>query len=445
MSLRLRLAVVGALAILLALGLTAFGLSQLFGAHVERRAVAEMGVQLDQLLAGLDQGADGLDVARPPADPRFEQPYGGVYWQVEAASGIDRSRSLWDAALALPQDRPDDGGVHVHSLPGPQDRPLLVLERMVTLPVRLGGGSVRAAVAMDASELEAARRAFLTDLAPYLVLLALTLTAAGWAQLWVGLRPLGSLGARVAALRAGAADRLGADWPVEVRPVAAEIDALLAAREAETARARTRAADLAHGLKTPLQALMGEAARLRAAGAASQAAAIEDTARAMRRTVDRELARARTAARSADARSDAAEVAERVAAVLKRTPDGPRLAWRQTIPRGTAVALDEGDLAEAIGALAENAARHARGAVTFSALVRGGAVHVTVADDGPGIPEAQRAAMVRRTARADESGSGLGLSIAAGIAEAAGGGLALDDAEPGLAATLILPQPVRRA
>jgi hypothetical protein len=43
MSLRLRLALAGAVAILFALGLAALGLSQLFGAHVERRAVAEMG------------------------------------------------------------------------------------------------------------------------------------------------------------------------------------------------------------------------------------------------------------------------------------------------------------------------------------------------------------------------------------------------------------------
>jgi hypothetical protein len=43
---------------------------------------------------------------------------------------------------------------------------------------------------------------------------------------------------------------------------------------------------------------MGEAGRLRRSGATQQADGIEETARAMRRTVDRELARARTAARA---------------------------------------------------------------------------------------------------------------------------------------------------
>jgi signal transduction histidine kinase len=439
MSLRLRLALAGAVAILLALGLAALGLSQLFGAHVERRAVAELGVQLDQVIAGLERGPDGLDLARPPADPRFARPYGGLYWQIAEAGDIRRSRSLWDSALDLPADTLGDGALHVHRLPGPDGAELLVLERSITLPARLGGGAVRAAVAMEPSGLIAARRAFMADLAPYLGLLALVLTAAGWAQLSVGLRPLRDLGARIAALRMGEAERMGENWPQELRPVAAEIDDLLSARHAETQRARARAADLAHGLKTPLQALMGEAERLRRDGATARAEGIEDTARAMRRTVDRELARARTAARAADASADPALVADRLIAVLRRTPDGAELEWRQEIPPGLSVALHEADLAEAMGALLENAARHARGVVVLSALREGGRLVLSIADDGPGIPEPGRAALMQRHARADETGSGLGLSIASDIAGAAGGALTLDGAAGGLTARLALP------
>ncbi|MBY6202852.1 HAMP domain-containing histidine kinase [Maritalea mobilis] len=439
MSLRLRLALAGAVAILIALALMAFGLSQLFGAHVERRAVAEMGVQLDQVLAGMEAGQDGLTLARPPADPRFDTPYGGLYWQIEWVGGVERSRSLWDVALSLPDDVLDDGAVHVHRLIGPQGERLLVLEQSVILPARLGGGDARVAVAMAAAELDAARRAFMADLAPYLGFLALALAGAGWAQLSIGLRPLKGLGARVAALRDGEIGRMGIDWPVEVRPVAAEIDALLSEREAELARARTRAADLAHGLKTPLQALMGEAARLRAAGGAVQAEGIEETAVAMRRAVDREISRARSAARLSDARADPAEVATRVVAVLRRTPDGARVTWSQNIPDGLSVALEESDLAEALGAIAENAARHAHSCVTLSARPCEGRVRLSIADDGPGIPAKRRAALVARHGRADESGSGLGLAIAAEIVEAAGGQLELSDAKPGLSVTMVLP------
>jgi signal transduction histidine kinase len=291
---------------------------------------------------------------------------------------------------------------------------------------------------MNASELGAAQRAFMADLAPYLGLLALALMTAGCAQLSVGLGPLRDLGARVAALRTGRAVRMGEDWPVELHAVASEIDDLLTAREAETERAR--AADLAHGLKTPLQALMGEAARLRGDGATEQAEGIEDTARAMQRTVDRELARARTAARAVDARADPALVADRLIAVLRRTPDGADLAWRQGIPPGLSVALHEADLAEAMGALMENAAHHARSHVDVSSRHEGDYLLLSIRDDGPGVPEEKRAALMRRHARADETGTGLGLSIASDIAEAAGGRLMLDTAEPGLNATLVFPR-----
>lgn len=439
MSLRLRLALAGALAILLALGLAALGLSQLFGAHVERRAVAEMGVQLDQVIAGLERGPEGLDVTRPPADPRFARPYGGLYWQIEEAGRMERSRSLWDVVLDLPPDTLGDGTVHVHRLPGPDDTELIVLERSVTLPPRLGGGEVRAAVGMNASELVEAQQAFMVDLAPYLALLGLALIGAGWMQLSIGLNPLRKLGARIAALRTGRTERMGDDWPLELRPVATEIDDLLTARDAETERARFRAADLAHGLKTPLQALMGESARLRQAGAIEHADGIEETARAMQRTVDRELARARTAARAADACADPAVIAGRLITVLRRTPDGSSLKWEQAIPPGLSIAMHGADLTEALGALLENAARFARHSVVISASRDGERVLLSVADDGPGIAEHQREALLDRHVRADEAGTGLGLSIASEIAVAAGGALTLDASNSGLKATLSLP------
>ena len=440
MSLRLRLALAGALAILVALGLSAVGLSQLFGAHVERRAVAEMGCSSIRFWQGWSAGEDGLTLAPAPADPRFDQPYGGLYWQIEGAEGVAavplalgqcagssrRYAWRWRSACA-PRDRTA------------RDAPLLVLERSVTLPQRLGSGSARVAVGMAAADLDAARDAFMADLAPYSGFLALALVAAGWAQLSIGLRPLRGLGSAGCGPAGRRADRMGQDWPAEVRPVATEIDELLAAREAETDRARTRAADLAHGLKTPLQALMGEAARLRSVGEEARADAIEDTARAMRRTVDRELARARSATRAADAALIAAQVAERLIAVLRRTPDGARLDWRIEIAPDTRVALNEADLSEALGALAENAARHARSRVSVCAVSQDVRVLLSVTDDGPGIPPGRRAALPARHGRADESGTGLGLAIAAEIAEAAGGRLTLCDADPGLAATLELP------
>ena len=137
LSLRLRLVLAGAVAVVVAPGLAAAGHSALFPTHVERRAMAELSVQLDQLLAGLARGANELTLATPPADSRFARPYGGLYWQIEAEDQLLPSRSLWDTTLAPPPQAMADGQAHAHRLAGPEA--VLKLERSVALPARLGG------------------------------------------------------------------------------------------------------------------------------------------------------------------------------------------------------------------------------------------------------------------------------------------------------------------
>ena len=441
-SLRLRLVMAGATAILVALALAAAGLSALFAAHVERRALAEMSVQLDQVLSGVNRDVAGhLVLTTEPADPRFARPLGGLYWQIEAEGRILRSRSLWDYALPLPPDELPDGAEHVHDLEGPRGETLLTVERSVSLSTRLGGTTLRAAVAMERAELAAATRDFTADLLPFTALLAGVLILAGWAQISIGLRPLVAVGKHVADVRSGSASRLGGDFPSEVRPLTADVDALLAQRETEIARARARAGDLAHGLKTPLQALLGEAGRLRQAGRPESAAAIEEIAEAMRRHVDRELARARVARRSGVTRVNLADLADRVHRVISRTADGARLDWLIEVPRDLIACADADDLTEALGALVENAARHAQGQVRIDARRASDQVVLSVTDDGPGIPPGRIEALMERGARADTTGpgSGLGLAIAADIAAGCDGLLSLHHAEPGLEARLSLP------
>ncbi|WP_201285609.1 sensor histidine kinase [Chelativorans xinjiangense] len=342
----------------MALSLSYIGLTFLFERHVERRVEAEIRVYLDQVVSGLDRSDDGtLVMATSPADPRFSEPLSGLYWQLQVGNQLLRSRSLWDAKLALPQDVLADGAVHRHRIPGPDGSGLLALERSVTLPARLGSGAARAAVALDSREISAASRAFAADLLPYLAVIAILLISAGYAQVAIGLKPLDAVRKQLSQIRRGKARRLGQSFPDEIVPLTREVDALLEARETQVEKARARAGDLAHGFKTPLQVLTGDVERLRAKGEAEIADQVEQVATAMRRHVDRELARARMAIVRPDARARVSDVVQRVLAVVARTPAGGRLDWSVDIPEDAIARIDPDDLAEALGNLLENASK----------------------------------------------------------------------------------------
>lgn len=446
-SLRLRLFLAGVLLIAAALALSATGLNLLFSAHVERRVEAELTTILDQLVAGLTASADqdGVRLDRLPADPRFEIPLSGLYWQVTGPDGtIFRSRSLWDTTLGLPSDDLADGAIHRHIIDGPESDRLLTLERSILLPARLGGRKARIAAALSLQDVREATRAFTLDMLPYLALLGLFLIVAGTIQISVGLRPLSGIRDRLRAIRQDPGARFGSrGFPAEIAPLANEMDSLLGARQEQIEKARLRAGDLAHGLKTPLQVLMGDVERLRAQGNAEMANEVEQVVRSMQRHVDRALARTRAAA-GLTAATDLKRVAEQVVAVVRRTPSGAALDWQIEIPQGLTAAIDADDLTEALGNLCENAARYAATTVTVTASDPAGSdnfLSLSVTDDGPGLDAREIRQALQRGNRLDESGpgAGLGLAIVQDIAESHGGRLELQTGGPGLIATLHFP------
>jgi signal transduction histidine kinase len=415
-SLRLRLVAGGIVAILVALTIAGAGLTVLFERHVSRTVADDLDVHLKQLFAGIDIDPHGnLAMSRPPADPRFADPLSGLYWQVTDDRGqLLRSRSLWDTTLALPADALSAGETHHHEVVGPANARLLVAERSVVLTVGDRRMPVRVAAAADLARVSAVSADFARDLAVALGLLGLVLAIATSIQVGLGLRPLDALRRGVAEIRAGRRQHLPAAVPAEVRPLVEELNALLDAQEREIERSRSRAADLAHGLKTPLAALAADAARLRDRGEATIAQDIEGVGDAMSRHVDRELARARVrgAARHlAGSSTELAPLVRSLVATLSRTPAGQRVKFESQIGDNIQVPLDRTDLAEVLGNLLENAARHAATHVRITADPAAGP-SIVIEDDGAGIAPRQRLRVLERGARLDERGDGAGLGLA---------------------------------
>ena len=348
-SLRFRLLLAAAVSITLALVAAGLGLGALFERHVSRHQEARLAQSLDQILGNLELGAEGrIRLAGTPADPRFEIPLSGFYWQIQddGHPTLLRSRSLWDQMLNLPGDDLPDGVLHRHDLGGPAGQSLLVLERRVLFRPESEARPLRVAVALDRRELAAARRDFAIDMLPYLVVLGLALVLAAWLQVRVGLAPLERLRQGVRAIRSEGLGRLPPDHPEEVLPLVEELNALIGAQEGAVERARAWTADLAHGLKTPLVALAADAERLRALGQPELADDLEQLAQTMRRRVDRELIRGRIRARQSGPSgsgpsgvaggpppaADLGTCLDGVIRTLARTPRGPRSTGNLTVP-----------------------------------------------------------------------------------------------------------------
>jgi signal transduction histidine kinase len=386
-----------------------------------------MEVKARELLGALKLDADGKPAVDPlPSDNRFNQPAGGLYWQVSTASGQVHSPSLWDQSLAV-TDAPRDRWT-IRRVPGPFAQGLLVIERMVE-PDR-SGRAVLVQVATDDSALHDAQREFSREMVGSLLLLWLVLIGAAYGQVVLGLKPLARIRAELDRMRRNPGARLSADHPAEIDPLANAINSLADARAADVDRARRRAADLAHSLKTPLAALAAQSRRAREAGAHEAADGLDRAIAAAGAALEAELARSRSAvAREAQAseRANVLAAVEAVAAVIERTEAGERIVFEIEVAEDIELPFAASDLAEILGALMENAARFARRRVAVSGVVAGGEVRIAVSDDGPGIADARAAAALVRGGRLDEAGPGhgFGLSIVSDLVRATDGAMAL--------------------
>lgn len=433
-SLRFRLAVGALVAIALALLATGLILSRVFTDYVVQRYRTEMGAVIDQLTAEMELRNGQLVIRRKPADPRFRLPASGRYWQITPETGAAlRSPSLWDTAL--------EGQAEANSPAflrgsGPDGAPVLIVER--ALKLESGDGTVlpfRIMSAFPEEELNRALEDYHSTLRRMLLLTAALLMAAAYLQGAIGLRPLTRLRKEVAEVRSGAANLIADEGPAELKPLIAELNLLLRERQTALERARARASDLAHGLKTPLTVLQQLADKLPEQDRALARQQVE----LVRQRADRQLQAARLGVEQM-ASTGLAGLCGKLVMVLTPVTRSRKVIWESEIPAEIAIHADAADLAECLGNILDNASRWAVNRILIRAEpVEAGRIAIVVSDDGPGIAEADRERLLKRGETDDRSatdagqpaGSGLGLAISRDIVEAYGGRLVLGQGETG--------------
>ncbi|MGW5767313.1 ATP-binding protein [Streptomyces tendae] len=277
-----------------------------------------------------------------------------------------------------------------------------------------------------------------TALTVMLIGFPLLLAVVAWVTWLVtrrALRPVEGIRREMAAITAS--EDLARRVPVpgthdEVARLATTTNETLAALESSVERQRGFVADASHELRSPIASLRTQ---LEVAAAHPELldldGAVADTVRLQRLAADLLLlARLDAGERPAEARVDLAalarEAAEGRTGVRVRGAEGP-----------VSVAGSRGQLGRVLANLLDNAQRHARSSVEVTVRRDGDAVVAAVADDGDGVPAADRERIFERFVRLDaarsrdDGGAGLGLAIARDVAVRHGGTLTVHDAPAG--------------
>ncbi|MET8910412.1 HAMP domain-containing sensor histidine kinase [Micromonospora sp. NPDC004551] len=344
--------------------------------------------------------------------------------------------------------------------------------RVVTVPAGTPDEPLTVLVAKSMSDVRHSLHVVRNLLLVGFPLLVAGLAVVAWRVVGATLRP-------VEALRSGAAEitgRAGAErLPVpagrdEIQRLAVTLNDMLDRLAASRDRQRAFVADAAHELRSPVTNMRTELEVARRLGAGTDWPAVAenllaDTER-LTRLVDDLLLLARLDEQAARPDRPApravgpVELGELLCGVAARYPSPP---LRHDPPPGPLwTEGDPGELRRVLVNLVENALRYAHGEVRLAVTGPhldppvprqrgGGAYHlVTVTDDGPGIPAADRERVFARFTRLDDArardagGAGLGLAIVRELVRRAGGAVDLADAAPeasapGLRVTVRLP------
>lgn len=407
----------------------------LFEMGLQRYLEAGLRNDSESLLLALVRGPQGLQLDERRLSPAYQRPFSGHYFRIDFADVHWRSRSLWD------QDLPqlERAGLQGNLQLGPEGQQLLVLRS----DYKRLGQSISISVAQDYTPVRESFQRMrqiglglgLAGLLLILLLQRITVRRA--------LRPLETAREQIAQLQQGQRSQLDAQVPVELEPLVAQINHLLAHTEDSLKRSRNALGNLGHALKTPLAVLLSLASGPRLDGHPEVRRMLQEQLEQVQQRLNRELNRARLAG---DALPGALFECDAELPGLLATLNmihGEHLDLSFQAAPGLRLPWDREDLLELLGNLLDNACKWADAEVRLSVEERATGFLLAVDDDGPGIPQERRSEVFSRGARLDEQtdGHGLGLGIVRDIVEAWGGTLSLEEsALGGLRVEIALPR-----
>jgi len=429
-----------------------------FALNTRRLITEQITATVNGEVNGLSEqyGQGGLRRLVTVVDVRSRRPGSSLYL-VTTPSGEGLAGNVGSLEPGV-LDRPGWLETNYHRLESPEGAEHRALVRVVQLP-----GGFHLLVGRDLEERE---RLFgiVVNAGQWSLALVIVLGLVG--GFFVSRRVLSRIDAMTGTAQTIMAGDLSGRLPVagtgdELDRLADNVNAMLERIEALMRGLKEVSDNIAHDLKTPLTRLRNrcEQALRSATGEASYRAALESTIAEsddLIRTFDALLMIAR--AESGQAREnmtefDASEIARDVGELYEPVADEKGIALKIDAPAAAPVRGNRELVSQALANLIDNAIKYAGpngkvngvpAEIVVGAGDDGERITLSVADRGPGIPDADRGRVVERFVRLEQSrsepGSGLGLSLASAVARLHGGELKLEDNHPGLRTTIALPR-----
>lgn len=433
-SLRRQLTLAVTVLVLLLGAVSVTGAWLIFGDFQRRVTQQDVRASVEQLVAAVQKNPSGIYLDTARIGRAYKQPLSGEYFIMAGEGWRWRSLSLWDEDLQLPEDTAI-GNFAV--LPGPGDQQLIALSKSFT---RHGQRFV-ITVAKDYRPLHReVVRALVILSAGWLIALVVALIGLNF---WIlrSLRPLDSARRQVAEIHAGERQTLDAPVPAELVPLIGEINRLLDETRQALLRSRKALGNLGHALKTPLAVLTVLIERDEVRAQPELHASLQEQLWLISARIQRELAMDKAVPGVLDRFIPGKDLPPLLNA-LEKAHHRP-LAVTLNIPENLSLPYDRADIIELLGNLLDNAHKWAQSRIDVAMRREAGKWLLVVADDGPGISgNEQRARVLQRGQRLDESvtGQGLGLAIVSDIIDAYGGELAFGDSPlGGLEVRVLLP------
>jgi two-component system sensor histidine kinase PhoQ len=222
--------------------------------------------------------------------------------------------------------------------------------------------------------------------------------------LWT-LKPLTVLSNELEHIEKGQKKALDAEYPLELKPVTQQLNALLLTEENQRKRYRNALADLAHSLKNPLAVIQSQT---------DISASSREQLQLINQIIEHQLKRAQSAGQSSwHLGVEVSHVVDKLISTLTKIYRDKALSFAVDVDPKAIFKGDEADLMEILGNVLDNACKAAKHNIAVNVVTNGGKLTIEIADDGNGIERSQRDMILSRGGRADtyQAGHGIGLAI----------------------------------